>query len=176
MTGDKRVRGLTVFIFNVYNMRVLKGGRRVTARLCNIYKYRGITAYIYTDCYCCSGVVAGVKRFRVIALRFYVCELPSFCRHPRRSSPPPPVHGRVYSGGGSKRVGSVGGENGKPSRLECFAGIMFSFGLCHSTRVVRGSHRHHPCTQNAQTTLVICANSPSFNSYGGGKTPPGLYK
>jgi len=118
------MRGLTVFIFNVYNMRVLEGDGDDDKQ--PVYVIYIINAeekqLIYTDCYC-SGVVAGVKRFRVIALRYYVSELPSFCHHPHRSSPPPPVHGLVYSGGGggSERVGS-GGVERKTVKARVFRG------------------------------------------------------
>lgn len=66
-----------------------------------MYNARGIMyiyIIIYTDCYY-SGVVVGVKRFRVIALQFCECVcanelLPSFYRS--RSTPPPSFVVVVY--------------------------------------------------------------------------------
>lgn len=49
--GNERVRGLTIFIFNVYNMRKLKGDgdddKQPVYVIYIYYKCRGITAYIY---------------------------------------------------------------------------------------------------------------------------------
>jgi len=180
VTGDWR--GLTLFISNVYNMNVLEEDGDDDKQpvyviyIINAVEYQLI--YIYWLLYC-SGVVAGVKWFRVIALRYYVSELPSFCRHPRHSSPPPPVHGLIYSGGGdSERVGLDGGER-ETVKARVFRGynvFLRALPLDTSSAGQPPPPLPHPTTQNAQTTLVICANSLSFNSYEGGKTPPWLYK